>query len=558
MIYINLLFKKHISKHLNIVKCFFGGIQAKYVSTIEQCDDNKLYQWKQPNGYDTGIQVTNSYRCLGKQNKCKKVPLIVKNPRYVTWYSCGPTVYDSPHIGHASSYIRLDAIRRVLCFHFHLNIVFVMGITDIDDKVINRANLLGKEFLSMARYYEQEFKAALKNLNVLPPFMYVRVSDVIPEILAFVNRLLLNGNAYQTTEGNVWFNVNRFTHLGRLAYMLEEWESETSNMLLDKKSSRDFALWKAAKPGEPYWDAPWGKGRPGWHIECSTISSVMFGNDLDIHTGAKDLCLHHECEILQSEAFHATGQWVSYFLHTGHLMQNNSALKMSKSLGNVVTVKDFLKKYSPDDLRMFCLSNNSWNSNLVYKQKLMHAAIKNVNRIKAFLSKCNRYVLGSLDGEVNEVEVERLLANCMLIVDQCLRDDFNFGKAINALTDLCGNVGKMFTFAIDEENWEPRSTIRHSLCIIKVSCYIVDAFRLFGFQSFNVDASAIEFTCNAEENAVQNDLFHDLIQLRSDIRKIAYNMKHTDIDNSKTLFQISDEVRKKLIAKGTIIEDTKH
>ena len=532
-------------------KTYFVRYFSNHIKTSQSVSTKKLYQWKEPKGHNTGIHIANSYRCLGKQKKCSLVPFIVRNPCQVTWYSCGPTVYDKPHIGNASTYVRFDAIRRVLLGHFDLDINFVMGITDIDDKIIHRATLLDKEFFSMATFYENEFKRAMHNLNVLPPTMYIRVSDVMPQILSFIMQLLENGSAYRGKAGNVWFNVDGFTDLGRLTYILEEWEnSETSHLLSEKMSSKDFALWKAAKPGEPYWDTPWGKGRPGWHIECSTIASLVFGNKLDIHSGAQDLFLHHECEVFQCESYHRTEQWVNYFLHSGALLSDSSSVKMSKSLGNVVTVDDFLLTKSADCFRMFCLSCD-WNSNLVYKQLSVKTAEKKLMKIRSYLSHCKQYVIGNLDGEVSDVEVAQLLDECKRTVHSSLCNNLNIAHAIIAMQKLCKKVDSMFASDCTE-TWQFQRGARDSASVLKVYQYVTDMFKLFGFSTVNAQGTS------SEPSTFQSfDLENDLQEFRNSVRKIASDMKSDNISYAHSLYDVCDEIRRKLSIRGTLIKDSK-
>jgi len=524
------------------VRCF-----SNHIEKSTSLPSKRLYEWKLPKGHNTGILVANSYRCLDKENNC--VPFVIDDPSYVKWYACGPTVYDKPHIGNAATYVRFDTIRRILINHFGLNINFVMGITDIDDKIIHRANLLDKEFLSMARFYEDEFKTALYNLNVLSPTMYIRVSDVMPKILSFICQLLDCGRAYRGKDGNVWFNVDAFTDSGRLAYILDEWASETSNLHSEKRSTKDFALWKAAKPGEPYWDTPWGQGRPGWHIECSTMASVVFDNKLDVHSGSRDLVLHHECEIFQSESFHATEQWVNYFLHAGSLRAEGASAKMSKSLGNIVTVDDFLKVNSADCFRMFCISND-WNSNLIYKPISIKSAEKRLNKFRSYLGRCRQYVIGNLDGEVDSVEVFHLLDQCKKTVHSSLCNNFNINQAIGALQEMCKKLDLMFAKSCLEVCQPDHVYVRESASVMEVYRYVTDMFHLFGFNTLNANGTVPNLS-NMTENA---EFINDF---RNSVRKIAKEMTSEHTTYSKRLFDACDKLRDGLSTKGTRLKDPK-
>nr|XP_025730390.1 probable cysteine--tRNA ligase, mitochondrial isoform X2 [Callorhinus ursinus] len=266
--------------------------------------------WLQPAGHDTGVKVYNSLTR-------RKEPLIVGSVDAASWYSCGPTVYDHAHLGHACSYVRFDIIRRILTRVFGCNIIMVMGITDVDDKIIHRAAEMNVSPASLANLYEEDFKQDMAALKVLPPTVYLRVTENIPQIISFIEGIIANGHAYPTAQGNVYFDLqSRGDKYGKLVSVVPGPVGEPVDS--DKRHASDFALWKVAKPQEVFWASPWGKGRPGWHIECSTISSLVFGSQLDIHSGGVDLAFpHHENEIAQCEAFHQCRQWGNYFLHSG-------------------------------------------------------------------------------------------------------------------------------------------------------------------------------------------------------------------------------------------------
>uniref|UniRef100_A0A452VAS1 cysteine--tRNA ligase n=1 Tax=Ursus maritimus TaxID=29073 RepID=A0A452VAS1_URSMA len=257
----------------------------------------------------------------------------------VSRYSCGPTVYDHAHLGHACSYVRFDIIRRILTRVFGCNIIVVMGITDVDDKIIRRAAEMNVSPASLANLYEEDFKQDMAALKVLPPTVYLRVTENIPQIISFIEGIIANRHAYSTAQGNVYFDLQSIgDKYGKLVGAVPSPVGEPVDS--DKRHASDFALWKAAKPQEVFWASPWGKGRPGWHIECSTLSSLVFGRQLDIHSGGADLAFpHHENEIAQCEAFHQCRQWGNYFLHSGHLHVKGKEEKMSKSLKNYITIK---------------------------------------------------------------------------------------------------------------------------------------------------------------------------------------------------------------------------
>ncbi len=285
--------------------------------------------------------------------------------RTVKWYICGPTVYDEAHLGHAKTYISFDSIRRIMRDYFHYDVHQVMNITDIDDKIIRKANDTSQEFTAISKKFEKEYLDDMEALNVEPPSVLTRVSEYIPEIIAYIQKIIDNGFAYES-NGSVYFDVMQFKenpdhNYAKLAPEKvndEEAFKEGEGVLADqtitkeKRNDRDFALWKKSKEGEPKWDSPWGEGRPGWHIECSAMAHSAFrANDIDIHAGGVDLKFpHHDNEIAQSEAFAEQDTWVRYWLHTGHLnigdKKTGVMMKMSKSLKNFTSIKQFLGEYN--------------------------------------------------------------------------------------------------------------------------------------------------------------------------------------------------------------------
>ncbi|PMP78544.1 MAG: cysteine--tRNA ligase, partial [Chloroflexus aggregans] len=300
-------------------------------------------------------------------------PLETIEPGVVRMYVCGVTPYDEAHIGHAMSAIVFDMIRRYLEFRGY-QVRHIVNFTDIDDKVIARAQAMEQDPLALSGQYAAEFLAQLQAMNVLPATAYPRVSTTMPSIIAFVQGLIERGYAY-VVDGDVYFRVKRDEDYGKLSgRSLDEMLSGTRFEVDPRKESpADFALWKAARPGEPAWDSPWGPGRPGWHIECSAMAMEHLGPQIDIHGGGTDLIFpHHENEIAQSESL--TGQpFARYWVHNGMLQlvnpQTRQVEKMSKSLGNVVTIADFLSRYDPDVFRLIVLSS-SYRSPLTYNDEI--------------------------------------------------------------------------------------------------------------------------------------------------------------------------------------------
>ncbi|XP_011310849.1 cysteine--tRNA ligase, mitochondrial, partial [Fopius arisanus] len=330
--------------------------------------------WVKPVGYETEISV---YNPIVK----KKVPLILKNYKTATWYLCGPTVYDSAHIGHACSYIRFDIIRRILSNFFSISVLPVMGITNIDDKIILHSQGSSKfsSWHHLSKHYEQEFLSEMSQLNVLPPYLYCRVTDYIPEIINFISNLITKEFAYKSTDSSIYFNTSKCPSYGKLRK-----PDENVNTASTKLSPFDFALWKAAKTNEPFWDSPWGPGRPGWHIECSAMASITLGDNIDIHSGGIDLSFpHHENEEAQSCCYHQTSQWVNYWLHSGllHLEDN----KMSKSLQNTITIKELLENFTANQFRLLCLCTH-YRSNIDFSHEAMEKAVALMKKFEYFQS----------------------------------------------------------------------------------------------------------------------------------------------------------------------------
>ncbi|MBN1944958.1 MAG: cysteine--tRNA ligase [Bradymonadales bacterium] len=281
----------------------------------------------------------------------KLVPL---HPGEVRIYVCGLTVYDYSHVGHARTFIVFDVVRRYLAYRGY-RVVFVRNHTDVDDKIIARANQNQEPPLTLAERFIEKLDEDLDRLNCLPPQVAPRVSQEMPVIIEMTTRLIEAGHGY-VVDGDVFYDVDSFHQYGKLSKKVLEDLRAGERVSVDerKRHPYDFALWKATKPGEPKWPSPWGEGRPGWHIECSAMSTHYLGDTLDIHGGGRDLIFpHHENEIAQSEG--ATGKtFVNYWMHTGPLTVDGE--KMSKSLGNFWTVRDILKVHHPDVLRFFLLT----------------------------------------------------------------------------------------------------------------------------------------------------------------------------------------------------------
>lgn len=313
---------------------------------------------------------------------------IPNNKNQVKIYICGPTVYDSPHIGHARTYISFDIIRRVLRDYFKYDVLFVMNITNIDDKIIKRAAERNISCDELSMIYEKEFLDEMDKLNVIRPDFITRVTEYVPEIIRFIEKLEERGIAYES-NGSVYFNLSKYKESFRYNLLRPETLAEEEEENKEKKCREDFVLWKLSKPGEPSYDSKWGKGRPGWHIECSVMASEILGDKLDIHAGGIDLAFpHHENEVAQCQGYF-NQEWVKYFLHTGHL--HIDGLKMSKSLKNFLTIKDIVDISSSQQLRILFLQHQ-WNKEMSYDQEQLKEAGSILKKIMNFTSNAEAIV----------------------------------------------------------------------------------------------------------------------------------------------------------------------
>ena len=292
------------------------------------------------------------YNTMSRQ----KEELVPMEPGKLKIYACGPTVYNYIHIGNARPICVFDVLRRYLEYRDY-QVTFVQNFTDIDDKIINKANEEGTDYLTVSRRYMEEYKKDAQGLNVRPADIHPLATENIDEIIAMVSRLEEKGYAY-AVNGDVYFRTNKFKEYGKLSHQpLEELQAGARITVEDvKEDPMDFAVWKAAKPGEPYWESPWGKGRPGWHIECSAMVRRYLGETIDLHCGGQDLIFpHHENEIAQSECCNGA-PFAHYWMHNGYINVDNK--KMSKSLGNFFTVRDVAEKYGYEPIRYLMVSSH--------------------------------------------------------------------------------------------------------------------------------------------------------------------------------------------------------
>ncbi|WP_338462900.1 cysteine--tRNA ligase [Brevibacillus borstelensis] len=374
------------------------------------------------------IQFTNT---LTKQKEAF-VPL---EPGKVKMYVCGPTVYNYIHIGNARPAIVFDTLRRYLKYRGY-EVTFVQNITDVDDKLIRKANEEGITVKEVADRYTDAFNEDLRSLNILPPDIQPRVMQTIPEIIQFIEGLIEKGYAYDS-EGDVYFRTGRFTEYGKLSHQpLDELQAGARVEINEKKENPlDFALWKAAKPGEVSWSSPWGEGRPGWHIECSAMALKFLGDQIDIHAGGTDLVFpHHENEIAQSECY--TGKvFARYWLHNGMLNINNE--KMSKSLGNFILARDLIQHYGGELIRFFMLQGHYRNP-INFSDDLLEQAANGLERIKTAYANLRHRLETARPQEPNGLAEEqaRTISQLREQFIAEMDDDLNTANAITVVYEV--------------------------------------------------------------------------------------------------------------------------
>ena len=396
----------------------------------------------------------------------KKEDFVPLEPGKVKMYVCGVTVYDHCHIGHARANVVFDMIYRYLGYA-GFDVTYVRNYTDIDDKIINRANRDGIPWNEVSERFIAEFDKDMASLGLALPTYQPKATEHIPEIIDIVARLVDKGHAY-AVEGDVYFRVETFGDYLKLSKRNMEDMQAGARVEVDtrKENPMDFALWKGAKPGEPAWDSPWGPGRPGWHIECSAMSMKFLGETFDIHGGGKDLVFpHHENEIAQSEAANSC-PFVNYWLHNGFVNINSE--KMSKSLCNFFTIKEVLERYDAEVLRFFLLSAH-YRSPIDFCDQNLNEAYTGLERIYKGLAEidrvCSREKEPGGDLSDNARELVEKIAGIRLRFREAMDDDFNTALAIAGVFDLTRAINRVAAedSVISERLVEIFATARHAL-----------------------------------------------------------------------------------------------
>ena len=444
-----------------------------------------------------------------------------QTPGVVNMYVCGPTVYNYIHIGNARSAIAFDTVRRYLEFKGY-KVNYVSNFTDVDDKMIKAAHEQGITVPQLADKYIQAFMEDTKAINIEPATMHPRATENIPEIIKFVQGLIDKGYAYEK-DGDVYYRARKFKDYGQLSGQsiddLEVGASEhvSADEVNKKEDPMDFALWKAAKPGEINWDSPWGKGRPGWHIECSVMSTKYLGKTIDIHGGGQDLEFpHHENEIAQSEA--ETGQKiVRYWMHNGFVTIGKDNEKMSKSLHNFITVHDIIKQVDPQVLRFF-MATTQYRRPIQYSEDNLIDAKNNLEHIQTAFDNLTYRQKDAQDGA--DPVVTQKLADFKQSFTEAMDDDINVQNGITVVYEL-----------VKFANVYAQQKVVKAAALTEMKDLISELVSIFGVKLASSD----------------NELNDEHIQALIDERNKARKNKD---------FARSDQIRDELKAQGIILEDT--
>lgn len=467
----------------------------------------------------------------------KKEDFAPIKPGEVKIYTCGVTVYDYNHVGHGRSLIVFDMIRRYLRY-LGYNVIFVRNFTDVDDKIINRAKSECLPFSVVADKFIKEYFDDAEKFRIEPADIEPRVTTHIPDIINFIQKLIDSGYAYES-DGDVYFSVRKFKEYGKLSKrsideLLAGARIEPGEK---KKDPLDFALWKSAKAGEPYWESPWGKGRPGWHTECCAMIFKHLGETIDIHGGGLDLTFpHHENEIAQAEAL--TGKpFARYWIHNGLVTVNGQ--KMSKSLGNFVTLKEIYSKYEPDILRLLVLSVH-YRSPLDFSWDKMEETKRAYERLKNAIDEAE--VLSKLPIDENfEGDLYSAIQKAQSGFYSAMSDDFNTPEALASLFGLVREMNILKDKAIKHGGISKKALESYKEAAKTLHDIGRDIFGLF--DSLQPCIKQEEIKAQKKEESINEDLIKVLIEAREKARK-------------EKQFAIADLIRDKLAEKGIILEDT--
>ncbi len=445
----------------------------------------------------------------------RKEPFETIEPGKVRMYVCGPTVYDKAHVGHAMSAIVFDVVRRYLQYKGY-DVLHVMNFTDVDDKIIKRSQETGDDPFAISQRYVDEFHRHIDELRILPATVYPRVSDTIPEIVEMVQTLQESRYAYPT-DGDVYFRVRQDEDYGKLSRRkLDDVLAGTRVEVGESKEDpNDFALWKGQKPGEPAWDSPWGPGRPGWHIECSAMALKHLGEQIDIHGGGNDLVFpHHENEIAQTESY--TGKsFARYWMHNGMLQLSGE--KMSKSLGNLVTVDEFLAGHEADVLRLLILSSH-YRKPLAFNATVIEDNARALARLRSALRPATGQLASGAEVDALAAAADQARTGFLEAMD----DDFNTAGALGYLFELVTAINRARDAAVGGSSFAAAQAT---------------LLELTGVLGLQLETSQPQ----GAEAAPFIDL---LLELRTKLR-------------AARQYALADEVRNRLTGLGVTVEDTR-
>ena len=439
----------------------------------------------------SNLQLTNS---LTRKKEVFK-PI---NPKKISLYACGPTVYDNPHVGNARSLVVFDVLYRVLKILYGPKVTYVRNITDVDDKIIEASQKENKGINEITNKVTKIFHENCKSLNCLKPSIEPKATDHIKGMIEMTSSLISKGYAYEN-KGHVYFAVSSFKEYGRLSNKnLDELKAGTRIEISElKKNPMDFVLWKPSKSNEPGWESPWGRGRPGWHLECSVMSEKYLGKNFDIHGGGLDLIFpHHENEIAQSCCNNNTKNFANYWVHNGFVTINNE--KMSKSVGNIITISDAVKKYSGQVVRLALLSAH-YTQPLDWNNKLLDSQASTIDKWYNLYSE-------------KDEKISR--------IDEILLDDLN----------TPGYIAKIHKLFNDASKGDEDKKLKFNQ-----ACKLIGLFDLSRVEWENVKKSKI----NISESFIMNK-----------IQERAAAKKNGD-------FTLADKIREELLSKGVLIEDQK-
>lgn len=450
----------------------------------------------------------------------KKEEFLPINKGKVKIYACGPTVYNYIHIGNARPICVCDVLRRYLEY-IGFDVTLVQNFTDIDDKIINKANKEGTDFLEVSKRYIEEYKIDSNGLNVKEATIHPKATENINEIIKMVSSLIEKGYAYAVENGDVYFSTKKFKDYGKLSHQpLDDLEAGARISVGDlKKDPMDFVLWKSAKKGEPYWESPWGDGRPGWHIECSAMANKYLGKTLDIHYGGQDLIFpHHENEIAQSECCNGS-EFARYWMHNGYINIDNK--KMSKSLNNFFTVREISDKYGYEPIRYLMLSSH-YRSPINFSEDIMKQCVASLERLYSCKNNL-KFLLKSAEKKVLNFDSfkEKLLHHKNNFI-KAMDDDLNTADAISSVFELTRDIN----LRLSDSEAISKELIEYALNI------------------FNELTGVLGIVYKDEKVFLESEI-ELLIKEREEARK------NKD-------FKTADEIRDKLKAKNIVLEDTKN